>query len=546
MAEKNEAPKAGARRIKGPALGAVLFVGLLGLMLSSPVFPLAPRLLDRVQPGVNVGTFTVSAGIAVLVVAIGLVLKRYAASAPERLQLRALATEAIAYALALLGGLLLMGLFGNDVVAMAFGVALGIGIAFVFMVWGAAAAAVARDVRSFGQVLAVIGCAMACAALLNMAAFELSRPIVAAVVVLTAVASIAAPLAVLADRAVDGCIVLEDKATFAELLDMGLGAGGISNREGDGLQDSQENSSSGAEDPGKDEPASSGADVPRGTVRGALLQLALPVVILLLYAASQMASTSIEGHHALVPFSVLAAPLVALVPLAVKDDSQRIAFALRNVLPFFGIAVLGAAVLAPDSLEASVAALGAQALCYAYGITLLALITYFALARAGSAMPVVGAVAAAALGVVMMLPHLLSFAAAEGALPVFLAVLVASLCLLAATPSISAWSGAFSVAQAASSTGAQAGQSQSNDESAGETLADKVQAACDAVADAYALSPREREILHYLGRGYGPRYLATILPIKENTIRSHVRNIYTKTDVHTQPDLLVLIDSFAE
>ena len=80
---------------------------------------------------------------------------------------------------------------------------------------------------------------------------------------------------------------------------------------------------------------------------------------------------------------------------------------------------------------------------------------------------------------------------------------------------------------------------------ASQTLRQNVEAACDAVADEYALSPREREILHYLGRGYGPRYLATILPIKENTIRSHVRNIYAKTDVHTQAELLVLIDAHA-
>ena len=281
-------------------------------------------------------------------------------------------------------------------------------------------------------------------------------------------------------------------------------------------------------------------------VKPVLIQSILPVAMFLLYAASQLVTLSFEGHHEFVTWSILAAPLCALLPCALHDDSRRVTFALRILLPFLGIATLGAAVIAPDSLEASIAALGTQMLCYMYGLVMLALVVYFACARKRSALVFLGALAVVILAIVMVLPHLTpGVLQSEVSLSIVIVILIVALCLLASSPSLALWTGTFTVAQAAQSAG-NMDDSDGHPNSAAQTLSQNVQRACDAAADAYALSPREREILQYLGRGYGPRYLATILPIKENTIRSHVRNIYSKTDVHTQAELLELIDSFAD
>ena len=69
---------------------------------------------------------------------------------------------------------------------------------------------------------------------------------------------------------------------------------------------------------------------------------------------------------------------------------------------------------------------------------------------------------------------------------------------------------------------------------------------CDALSSACGLSPREREVLYYLGRGYNHGYVAEKLYISENTVRTHVRHIYAKLDVKSREELLALIDETEE
>ena len=56
------------------------------------------------------------------------------------------------------------------------------------------------------------------------------------------------------------------------------------------------------------------------------------------------------------------------------------------------------------------------------------------------------------------------------------------------------------------------------------------------------LSPREREVLYYLGRGYNHGYVAEKLYISENTVRTHVRHIYAKLAINSREELLAMID----
>lgn len=69
---------------------------------------------------------------------------------------------------------------------------------------------------------------------------------------------------------------------------------------------------------------------------------------------------------------------------------------------------------------------------------------------------------------------------------------------------------------------------------------------CDALSSTCGLSPREREVLYYLGRGYNHGYVAEKLYISENTVRTHVRHIYAKLDVKSREELLALIDETEE
>ncbi len=56
----------------------------------------------------------------------------------------------------------------------------------------------------------------------------------------------------------------------------------------------------------------------------------------------------------------------------------------------------------------------------------------------------------------------------------------------------------------------------------------------------YGLSPREREILGYLLAGRSRPFIRDELVLSLNTVNTHVRNIYAKTDVHSQQELLTL------
>lgn len=66
---------------------------------------------------------------------------------------------------------------------------------------------------------------------------------------------------------------------------------------------------------------------------------------------------------------------------------------------------------------------------------------------------------------------------------------------------------------------------------------------CSALAANYGLTEREAEIVALLARGRTKAHIAKTLFVSENTVRSHVRNIYTKLDVHTRQELIDLIEA---
>ena len=65
-----------------------------------------------------------------------------------------------------------------------------------------------------------------------------------------------------------------------------------------------------------------------------------------------------------------------------------------------------------------------------------------------------------------------------------------------------------------------------------------VAARCEELAGACGLTPREGEILGYLGRGHGIAFVADALVISESTVRTHVKSIYKKLGVNSREELV--------
>ena len=65
---------------------------------------------------------------------------------------------------------------------------------------------------------------------------------------------------------------------------------------------------------------------------------------------------------------------------------------------------------------------------------------------------------------------------------------------------------------------------------------------CEIVSNQYLLSARETEVLFYLAKGYNSAYLQEKLFISEGTAKTHIRHIYGKTNVHSQQELMRLVN----
>lgn len=65
---------------------------------------------------------------------------------------------------------------------------------------------------------------------------------------------------------------------------------------------------------------------------------------------------------------------------------------------------------------------------------------------------------------------------------------------------------------------------------------------CEVIANQYLLSVRETEVLFYLAKGYNSAYLQEKLFISEGTAKTHIRHIYGKTNVHSQQQLMRLVN----
>lgn len=70
----------------------------------------------------------------------------------------------------------------------------------------------------------------------------------------------------------------------------------------------------------------------------------------------------------------------------------------------------------------------------------------------------------------------------------------------------------------------------------------KIHAVCSELSIRYQLTRREGEILLLLARGRTAQHIAEILVITTSTAKTHMRNIYAKMNIHTQQELLNLVE----
>ncbi len=62
------------------------------------------------------------------------------------------------------------------------------------------------------------------------------------------------------------------------------------------------------------------------------------------------------------------------------------------------------------------------------------------------------------------------------------------------------------------------------------------------VAERFRLSPRETEVLRLFAAGRSAAFIAELQFVTTNTVRSHIKHIYGKCDVHSRQELITLIE----
>ena len=75
-----------------------------------------------------------------------------------------------------------------------------------------------------------------------------------------------------------------------------------------------------------------------------------------------------------------------------------------------------------------------------------------------------------------------------------------------------------------------------------EGHADVMAQRCAALADEFGLTEREGEIFAMLARGRNARFIMEEFVLSRNTVKSHIKHIYAKLGVHSQQELIDLVE----
>lgn len=68
-------------------------------------------------------------------------------------------------------------------------------------------------------------------------------------------------------------------------------------------------------------------------------------------------------------------------------------------------------------------------------------------------------------------------------------------------------------------------------------------ARCNNIASRYLLSKRETEVLFLLAKGHNAAFIQDQLCVSRSTAKTHINHIYRKLDIHTQQELLNMVEN---
>lgn len=71
---------------------------------------------------------------------------------------------------------------------------------------------------------------------------------------------------------------------------------------------------------------------------------------------------------------------------------------------------------------------------------------------------------------------------------------------------------------------------------------DRIDFACDLIANEKQLSPRQRELLGYFARGRDAAYIANALVLSPHTVKSYRKTLYVSLNVHNQQQLIDMVE----
>ncbi len=73
-----------------------------------------------------------------------------------------------------------------------------------------------------------------------------------------------------------------------------------------------------------------------------------------------------------------------------------------------------------------------------------------------------------------------------------------------------------------------------------------IEALCAKAARTYDLTRREEDVLRLLVEGRTAPQIAEELVVSPNTVKTHVRHIYTKMGIHSQQELIDIVEAAAD
>lgn len=62
------------------------------------------------------------------------------------------------------------------------------------------------------------------------------------------------------------------------------------------------------------------------------------------------------------------------------------------------------------------------------------------------------------------------------------------------------------------------------------------------MAQAYRLTEREADVLLLLARGYSQHGISARLDVSDNTVRTHLRNLYRKLQIHSRQEAIEMVE----